>query len=80
MTKLILSQKTKVKYSVHPNGTQEYTGKCQTKVSQKTGNGLKGILAKVSSPIKEVARVILTVVLEEVVRTLIAWLTSKFNF
>lgn len=81
MAKTVLSQTKKVKYSVRPDGTQEYTRKSQTRVSQETGNGLKDILAKVPSPIKKVTGALLIVVLEEIVRALIgAWLKSKFNF
>ena len=81
MVKTIVTQTKKVKYSVRPDGTQEYTGKCQTKVLQKTENGLKGVLAKGPSPIKKIAYALLVIVLEEAVRAFVtAWFTSKFNF
>lgn len=81
MAKFILTQTTKVKCSVRLDGTQECTGKRRTRVLQKTGNGLKGILAKMSSLIKKIAYIVLAIVLEELTRIFVtAWLTSKFNF
>lgn len=69
MAKTVLSQTKKVKYSVRPDGTQEYTGKSRTRVSRETEDGPKGVFAKVAKWVKEV-----------VCTLIVAWLKSKFNF